>query len=175
MDTIEQGTPCDVKSEQYEFDAEIIMDGLVPVAVELSCKDQNADVGYCSRNKCLIDLRAMLEFGALTDAFYFPDVETFGHVGFFEGRGTFEPTVENCKGIGSGGGSGATYAKECCGDYPFRNYYYQNMDTATMGCCEYDDIDAQTIWKDPTLQLGQGYRIDMKQCCASGVSDIGSS
>jgi len=172
MDCIDRGEPCDVANQKYEFEAELIMIGNVPVELQLSCKEINENYGYCSRNKCLIDLRAMLEFRELIDNWYYPDVTTYGHTGFFDGRGSFDPSAENCM---SHPGGTNQFEKECCGDYPFRNYYLQNQATPSMECCEYDDVSAQTVWNDPLLKIGQGYRYDSKQCCDSGVMDIGSS
>ena len=169
MDSVDQGDPCDVETVTYGFETTIIYDDGTPVSLVFSCQDENA-AEFCSRNKCLIELRAMLDYQTLAENHFFPDVDTFGHIGFFEGRGTFDPSKLNCE---LGGPGVLKTDKECCGDYPFRNYFFHDI-MNTKDCCEYEVASLQQTWNDTTLLVGQAFDTAVDVCCETGVFTVGT-
>ena len=169
MDSVEQGDPCDLENVTYGFETEIIYDSATPVQIVFSCEDEN-QATFCSRNKCLIELRAMLDYQKFTATHYYPDIETFGHIGFFEGRGTFDPSKANCE---IGGPGIEKIDKECCGQFPFRNYFYHDV-VNSKECCEYEVESVQQEWNDQTLLVGRSYNTAVDVCCATGVFSAGT-
>jgi len=169
MDSVDQGDPCDVENVQYGFETHLIVNDGAPAEIEFSCKDEN-QATFCSRNKCLIELRAMLEYQQFTQHHYYPNIEVFGHVGFFQNRGTFEPSKFNCE---IGGPGFEKIEQECCGDYPFRNYFYHD-NVHSKDCCEYEVSSIQQEWNDQTLLVGKAFNTALDVCCGTGVFSAGS-
>jgi len=171
MDSDARGENCNPRTQMYEFDAELIMEDGVPKEVVITCKDSNT-VSFCSKNKCLIELRAMIDNFKLQSEHYYPEVETLGHIGYFDQRGSFSPTLSNCR--SSGGGLGdRTLPVECCGDYPFRNWFYQDSQN-TKECCRFENNAVQTEWNDSNLMIGKAFNPSIDICCDSGVKTPGT-
>lgn len=169
MDAEGRGESCNPRTQSYEFDASIVMKDGVPKEVVITCKDTNT-VSFCSKNTCLIELRAMIDNFKLQAEHYYPEVEAFGHIGYFDQRGSFEPTLGNCRPDGQGTNSNTL---ECCGDYPFRNWFYHDTQIVKE-CCRYENDAIQVKWNDNNLKVGKAYNPVFEVCCDSGVKSPGS-
>jgi len=121
----------------------------------------------CKAKTCMIDVQIVKEFVALTKAMNFPIVSEYGH--YMSTNGFFDPAVECPRGDNS------VREKQCCGSFPFREWFLKNGDAEfrTRECCEYDDIQVQADWRDSSIKRGRYYDSSIEVCCADGVAVIG--
>lgn len=157
---------CDPVTEEYEF--EVAFDASA-LTLSVTCQEENLTT-FCKRNKCLIDLRSIYDAFTLQQNFIYPDIDFLGHIGEYNGRGTFEPET-TCVQSGSIGSSELhSYQKTCCGDYPLRSWFLSNeQNYAHRECCEYNDLNMQLLWNDSNLKAGKFYHTDFQSCCTFGV------
>lgn len=155
---------CDPVTEEYEFEVEL---NASTQNLIVTCGEENLTT-FCKRNKCLVDLKSVYDAFTLQQNFIYPDIEFLGHIGSFDGRGSFEPETM-CMHTGSVDG-GYSYQKTCCGDYPLRSWFLSNeQNYAHRECCEYNDLNMQLLWNDANLKAGKVYHTDFQSCCTFGV------
>jgi hypothetical protein len=150
----------------------------------LECGDDITQGDWCKANTCLVDLRFMTDYWALTAYGDAPDFESFGHPDGPAGRNsTFDtsvcPFVDDMH-IGGGNGGGTTPSpmqwdtKQCCGDFPYRFWFY-TMDDGSVDreCCLYEDLSLTEEY-NYSFNSGAMYHTLRQECCEDGVGSIGS-
>jgi len=153
----------------------------------LECGDDITQGDWCKANTCSVDLRFMTEYWALTAYGAAPDFESYGHPDGPTGRNsTFDtsvcPFVDDMH-IGAGNGGGGTVTtpapmqwdtKQCCGDFPYRFWFY-TMDDGSVDreCCLYEDLSLTEEY-NYSFNSGAMYHTLRQECCEDGVGSIGS-
>merc|ERR1712226_263489 len=130
----------------------------------VECADSIED-DWCKRRVCLVELRLLARFYTLIGQGVWPDYMNYGHAS--ANRGLFDPLNE-CNPLGGK----SPVEQVCCGDYPYRSWFYANeKNSQGTQCCEY--VDKQ-ITKDYgfTINVGALYNSKTEKCISSGVVDL---
>ena len=129
----------DAKYEQKEcepyltdYDVTITQDGYGALLME--CSD-SIEEDWCRRRVCMVELRLLARYWNLLDSGVWPNYQKWAHPNI---KGPFDPMVE-CP---PSGGTGDDIEMRCCGDYPYRSWYFANPEddkSGTTQCCVYQD------------------------------------
>jgi len=160
MDAKAEGKECHPYETSYS--TLITQNGYGQDIVE--CADSIED-DWCKRRVCLVELRLLARFYNLIGSGTWPDYAQFGHRS--AKKGLFDPVAE-CNPL-----AGANPVEQvCCGDYPYRTWFYANQaNSQDTQCCEYED-PAITKAYGFSINVGRLYNSQEKQCTANGVENL---
>lgn len=130
----------------------------------VECADSIED-DWCKRRVCLVELRLLARFYHLIGTGIWPDYAQFGHRS--AKKGLFDPVAE-CNPL-----AGAQPVEQvCCGDYPYRTWFYRNQaNSQDTQCCEFEDPDITRAYGF-SINVGALYSSKDQQCTADGVADL---
>jgi hypothetical protein len=164
------GMKCIITDAKYEnkdcdpyttnYDVTITQDGYGALLME--CSDSIAE-DWCRRRTCMVELRLLARYWKLMDTGVWPEYSKWAHPNI---GGKFDPMIE-CP---PKGGVGSDIEMRCCGDYPYRSYYFAKVEDQESGkqqCCVYQDADINDKYGF-AINIGQTYNQFEKTCTENG-------
>lgn len=166
------GMKCIVTDASYEkkqcepyttdYDVTITQDGYGKLLLE--CSD-SIEEDWCRRRVCLVELRLLARYWKLMDNGIWPEYRKWAHPNI---GGSFDP-MEHCSPSVSSGGD--PQELRCCGDYPYRSWWYQRVENSEEDanqCCVYQDEKVNEEYGF-AINIGQIYDQSKAECTSGGV------
>ena len=159
-DAVYEEKVCDPYTTDY--DVTITRDNYGSLLME--CAD-NISEDWCSSRVCMVELRLLARYWHLMDNGIWPEYTKYAHPNI---GGSFDPMI-NCPPTPGSSESGPEM--RCCGDYPYRSYYFANAEddkTGTTQCCVYQDAEINQQYGF-AINVGKIYNQFTNTCTEDGV------
>jgi len=153
------GLPCTPGLTGYSWQiTPVITNNLFTGEFIFEC-DNSIEADWCKAKSCMIDLRFLHDMNVLSITGHGVDNNLYHANGF---------DTDACPGTPptSGGGTGVLYEwdkKVCCGQYPYRMWYWTtSTNVDDRECCEFHTTAAAKTYD---VRVGHMYHDDNQDCC----------